>query len=121
MTTELVVLYEKIAAMTRPLCVSGSDECSKYSSNPHHCCEKKYCDIAAEKIKAAGIEVTVVGDEIPFLGPKGCVVPPHLRPVCAVHVCSISYADKSHIEHDPVKTQLYFDLRKRISELESQP
>lgn len=117
MSPELIKFYGAIAVLTGPLCAAGKDECAKYSGNPHRCCEKKYCEIAAENGRAQGVELVPVGEAIPFLGPHGCIVPPHLRPICAVHVCTISYADKSHIEHDPEKTKRYFELRRQIGEL----
>ncbi len=121
MNQDLVQLYEKIASITAPICASGKDECGKYQDNPSRCCERKYCEIAAENAMFEGVELKPVSEDIPFLSSAGCIVPPYLRPICSVHVCSISYAARSHIENDPDKTKRYFDLRKRIRALESQP
>jgi hypothetical protein len=48
------------------------------------------------------------------MGENGCTVPPHLRPICAMHVCTVSWAPKSHVENDPAKLAEYFGLRKQI-------
>jgi len=114
MHQELVQLYAEMAKFTEPICASGKDECG----SPYRCCENKYCDIAAERARAEGVELAPVNDSIPFAGPHGCIVPPHLRPICTLHVCSISYAGKAHINHDPAKTARYFELRKQISKME---
>lgn len=53
---------------------------------------------------------------IPFLGPGGCVVPPHLRPLCTLHTCEISSIGVKR--GDPVWTEKYFDLRNEINDLE---
>jgi hypothetical protein len=50
------------------------------------------------------------------MGENGCTVAPHLRPVCTLHLCSISYAAKSEIPGDEDKTKEYFQLRNEILE-----
>ncbi len=107
-------LFERMANLTAPLCASGKDECEKFSGNPHRCCKRKFCKMAEVNIKRSGIEIKPFKKRIMFLGPIGCIVPAYLRPVCALHVCSISWAAESHIEHDPGKTKQYFDLRRLI-------
>jgi hypothetical protein len=54
--------------------------------------------------------------KIPFMGPNGCVVEPHLRPACSVHTCninSIGFEPK-----DLEMTKRYFEIRGEIEELE---
>lgn len=102
--------WEKMAAFTAPICAAGKDECLY----PHRCCEKKFCEMAREYARSQGIELQEGNGRLPFLGENGCTVPPHLRPVCTIHVCTVSWAGKSHIEHDPEKTKEYFALRARL-------
>lgn len=110
MNPALVQLYDEMSALTAPICAAGADECGA----PFRCCERKYCDTAAENARKAGVELTPVNATVPFAGPNGCIVPPHLRPICTLHACTISHAAVSHIEHDPAKTAHYFELRRRI-------
>jgi hypothetical protein len=42
-------------------------------------------------MKEYGIELKETGNkEIPFMCESGCVVAPHLRPICTIHVCNVS-------------------------------
>ena len=53
------------------------------------------------------------GNELPLMGPTGCIAAPHLRPFCTLHTCQINGAGTSgNQEWD----QKYFDLRERIDE-----
>ena len=45
---------------------------------------------------------------LPFLGENGCVVPPHLRPICTVHVC------EKHLWNDTEFADKYWELRKAL-------
>lgn len=60
-------------------------------------------------LETFGIELEDVGDTIPFLGPNGCVVPPHLRPICSVHIC------EQHLKDDGW-TERYMELREVAAE-----
>jgi len=90
---ELLAMYEEIAAITRPLCLAGTG-CGDRASRPYRCCEKQYCDRAAKFARDGyGIELQPTGHpEIPFMGPSGCTIPLHLRPICTIHACAISWA-----------------------------
>jgi hypothetical protein len=50
------------------------------------------------------------------MGPTGCVVPPHLRPICTVHTCEINGVGVK--KGDPKWTEAYFKLRGEIEEEE---
>jgi hypothetical protein len=118
MSDVLPILYQKIADLTTPSCCNGTAECAKFAGNKYRCCERKYCDLAARFAKEKyGIELQATGNpDLPFMGETGCVVPPHLRPICAMHVCSVSWAPKSHVEGSSEKLREYMELRKQIDE-----
>ena len=52
-----------------------------------------------------------------FLAPTGCIVAPHLRPICTVHACCINSI--GYKRGDMEWTNRYFELRARIDELEA--
>lgn len=87
-------MYEEIAAITKPLCLAGTG-CGERANKPYRCCEKQYCDRAAKfALEGYGIKLQPTGHEIPFMGPDGCTVPLHLRPICTIHACAIHWAPK---------------------------
>ena len=101
---EVIRLSKEMYELTRPKC----GECHL----PFSCCDKRYCELAIEYAKENwGIELAPTdNNELPLLGPDGCIAAPHLRPVCTVHVCERSYlSDAEYIEK-------YFDLRDKLSE-----
>ena len=107
--------WEKMAALTSRICERGEDECSKFKDRPFRCCDRKYCEMAQEFAKAKGIDLQATGNpELPYMSDSGCIVPPHLRPICTIHVCTVSWAAKSHIEHSEEKTREYFRLRNEL-------
>lgn len=75
----------------------------------------EHCGIAADyALRYYGVVLEPTGHPtIPFLGPQGCTVPPHLRPICSLHVCSISWAQVSRLIDDQT-TDKYFRLRREI-------
>lgn len=109
----LPILYQKMSSITSPVCET---ECLQYRDKKYRCCEIKYCLLAAKFAKEKyGIELQPTGNkELLFMGERGCTVPPHLRPVCTIHVCPISYSDISCIGGSESRTTQYFDLRKEI-------
>jgi len=112
MAEELQILYQQIADITKPLCMSGSG-CGVLAQKPYHCCEKKYCDMAAKfALDGYGIVLQPTGHEIPFMGPTGCTIPLHLRPICTIHCCAITWAQ--HSAENPE----YFELRQKIFDSE---
>lgn len=54
---------------------------------------------------------------LPMMGPTGCIAPPHVRPLCTLHVCSISGIGSD--PKDPKFTKDYFKLRNKIEREEN--
>ena len=109
----LTQLYAEAEAITKPLCLGGVG-CGALADQPYHCCEKQHCDRAARFARASyGIELQPTGHDIPFMGPGGCTVPIHLRPICTLHACVFSYAQASN------PTEPYWQLRQQILEAEA--
>jgi len=104
--SELEALYQQMADLTRPKC----GECR----SPMSCCDPMYCDMADEislgKIAKTGHPT------LKFMGPGGCVVPPHLRPLCTLHVCSIN--SLGFDPRDQEFTVKYFAIRGKIERAE---
>jgi hypothetical protein len=50
------------------------------------------------------------------MGESGCIVAPHLRPICALHVCMWSWAPKSHVNHSTTESAAYKALYDQILE-----
>lgn len=82
MNRELVKqLSKEMAAITLAKC--------KQCRCPLSCCSPEYCELSIEYAKDEwGVELVVTGHpDLPLMGSAGCVVEPHLRPICTVHVC----------------------------------
>jgi hypothetical protein len=109
---KLVVLFQQMADLTNP-------ECGK-CLNPYSCCDGMYCHCAEEYARDEwGIELRPLKTghpTIPFLGENGCVVAPHLRPLCTLHTCDINGIGVK--KGDPEWTAAYFKLREQIEELD---
>ena len=104
MKEELKKLYKEIAELTKPKC----GQCRI----PHYCCQPEHCEATARYAAEMGVMLNRTDHpKLPFLGPEGCVVEPHLRPICAVHVC------ENHLWNVEF-SEKYFALRNAICELE---
>lgn len=101
----LIKYYQEMAQFTREMC---DCDFSVYS-----CCDPGYCSIAKEWAKSVwNVALLPTGDsKLPFMGKNGCVVSPHLRPLCTVHICEKFLLD-------PAKSTQYFILREAIEDLE---
>jgi len=110
---QLVVLFQQMYEMTRPEC----DKCRV----PRSCCDAMYCGCAEEYARDEwGVDLTPLKTDhptLPFMGPTGCVVAPHLRPLCSVHTCDIN--SLGFKKNDLLWTERYFRLREQIEELEA--
>jgi hypothetical protein len=107
--SELESLYQEMADLTLPKCQS--------CRVPLSCCSPEYCDMAAEIMEKVGVTVEKQNHStLMFMGPHGCVVPPHLRPLCTLHVCVINNIGVDVMDLDWTNT--YFDLRDRITQAE---
>ena len=110
---QLVVLFQQMYEMTRPEC----DKCRV----PRSCCDAMYCGCAEEYAQEEwGVDLTPLKTDhltLPFMGPTGCVVAPHLRLLCSVHTCDIN--SLGFKKNDLLWTERYFRLREQIEELEA--
>ena len=109
---QLVVLFQKMYEMTNPEC--------KSCRVPLSCCDALYCQCAeAYAHEEWGVDLNPLKTDhqtIPFLGKDGCVVPPHLRPLCTLHTCDINNLGIK--SGDPKWTEKYFELREQIDDLD---
>lgn len=110
----LTQLYAEAEAITKPLCLGGVG-CGALADRPYHCCERQYCEMAQRFARDEyGLELEPTNHPtIPFMGPEGCIVPSHLRPICTLHACAFSYAPVSN------PTEPYWQLRQQILEAEA--
>jgi len=69
----------KIAELTGPKCAScpGGDQ--------YRCCDKMFCSTVKIPSGIHFDKPNVNG--IPYMGEKGCVLPPEYRPMCSTFVC----------------------------------
>ena len=114
---EVVRLYDEMAKLTAPECGKA---CGGFDAlRPNRCCSGYYCEIAiAHAKKKWGVELAPTGHPtLPLMGEGGCVAAPHLRPICAVHVCSIN--NLGFKPGDAPWTARYFKIRDRLNELDS--
>lgn len=101
----IVDIFAQLAEHTRPACAS--------CRVPYACCSAQQCQATARMAREdLGTDLAhLVTDHptLPFMGPDGCVVAPHLRPICAVHVCG------QHLTQDAWSAR-YWDLREAAGE-----
>lgn len=106
----LIELYRKMAALTLPVCGT--------CKNPYNCCHPAIClTVIAWAKEKWGVELAPTGHgRLPLMGPSGCIAPPHLRPVCAVHCCPMT--EHGEMPDDPDWTREYAELLAEIREIE---
>lgn len=103
----LETLYQELYELTRPHC----DKCRV----PRSCCSAEYCRMAADYAESQGVRlIPIEGAAVPFLSESGCIVPPHLRPLCTRHACSMNSLGTLN---DATQDAKYFELCDRIDEL----
>jgi hypothetical protein len=107
---QLVSLYRDLSEMTKSKC----DACPSAKTEPYRCCHKWACDLVKEYASWHwNTELHPTGNpDIPFMGPNGCIVPAHMRPMCTSHVCSIDDAA------DPDWKESYLKIKQAIADLE---
>lgn len=95
MSEKLIALFKKMSEHTAPVCA------------------KMYCSMAMELAAEQGIVLERTNHpRLPLMGADGCTAPPHLRPLCTLHVCCIgSFGFKPN---DPGWTREYFRIRRAI-------
>lgn len=109
----LIPLYQKMYEMTEP-------ECRSSCRCPQSCCDSMYCDIAKEYAKEVwSADLQPTGHPtLPFMSATGCIVPPHMRPMCTLHTCDIG--GLGFKRNDPKWTAEYFRLRGQIETIEGE-
>lgn len=108
---ELIGLYRRMSEITAP-------ECANSCRVPLSCCDLMYCEMTAEFARERyGVVLIPTGHpKLLFMGSDGCVVAPHLRPLCTLHTCAVnSFGCKPGDER---WTAEYFQLRDEIEVLE---
>ena len=104
----LIRKYEEMARLTKPVCMTSCPE-------PGGCCAPQYCDLATLRAKEFGVELPEQDHpRLPYMGAEGCVVPPYLRPLCAMHAC------ESHVLTQPEFAKRYLALREIVCILETE-
>jgi hypothetical protein len=108
----LIALYAELAAHTEPECASS--RCVK----PLSCCAPMYCDLARDfALERWDIRLEPTWHPaLPFMGPQGCTVAPHLRPICTAHTCEVN--EHGCKRGDEGWTNRYFDLTEEIGAIE---
>jgi len=114
-------LYKELAAHTAPECAGKNQGCKV----PHRCCSPEACDMAQGIAKDLwDTDVSHLRDHhnhLPFMGENGCVLEPHLRPLCSRHVCCIKgIGAKTRGEDAGLWTYKYYEILEKIEALEAQ-
>ncbi|MET0465267.1 MAG: hypothetical protein ABW007_19050 [Chitinophagaceae bacterium] len=129
MTEKLINLYQDLADFTKPKCEACHNQmCSRLKVDaatfkPNRCCDPHYCAIAKQSaIDFGGTPPEPTGHPtLPYMGEKGCIMPPHYRHLCTAHVCSMNSVGiiedpKGRMEPDEEATLKYFELTNAIDE-----
>lgn len=105
---ELKELWKEMALLTRPKC----DTCVV----PRSCCSPEYCEFAIAHAKKAWNEdlTRTQHPTLPLMGPDGCVAPPHVRPLCTLHVCEGTFW-----KAPMAWKKQYIKLREKLNDLSS--
>lgn len=104
---DVVSLYRRMFDLTAP-------ECRDTCKIPHSCCSSEYCGYARQWAKERwGVDPIPTNHSVlPYMGSNGCILEPHLRPMCTLHTCAINaFGFKPN---DVTWTDEYFGLRELI-------
>lgn len=72
------------AEETKKVCGSGACRFGQWG-----CCDSAFCDAVDRSLVRRNIVISQPGlHGLPFMGPEGCVVPAHLRPLCSLYSCN---------------------------------
>ena len=115
MSERLKQLYHEMHEHTRDECAGKNEGCRA----PRSCCDAMYCmmaEMSAKELWDEDLSAKRTGHEsLPFMGPDGCVLEPHLRPACALHACCINgIGAKIRGEGAGEWTRRYFEIREQI-------
>jgi hypothetical protein len=105
-------LLEALKTSFRELAEHTAPKCGECRS-PYQCCSTMQCELTAEfALETFGVTLERTDHPtLPFLGPQGCIVAPHMRPICSVHVCG------QHLLQDDAWSDRYFELRETAGDL----
>jgi hypothetical protein len=107
-TPKAIRLFREMSELTAP-------ECAGVCKIPHSCCSPEYCDMVEDMAVESGVALTRTDHpRLKFMGPHGCIVEPHLRPLCTLHTCDIN--GLGFKRGDAAWTKRYFKLREAIEE-----
>lgn len=100
--------YQEAAAKIAAHTVSKCGQCRA----PYQCCHESHCEVTRQfALEEFGVTLEPTGHPtLPFMGEKGCVVEPYLRPICAVHVC------ENHLMAFGDWVDEYWKLRETLEE-----
>lgn len=108
------ILYQEVADHTHP-------ECAHTFCVPLSCCNPMYCEGAQRfALEEWGVDLELLRMNhpiLPFMGSQGCVISPHLRPLCSLHTCQVN--SLGFKPGDVPWTKRYFQIRDQIEELET--
>lgn len=105
MKESTVNAFKKMADLTNEKCKTCP------VTEKYRCCDKMFCAMVAAELKKKGIHIEPTGNpEVPFMGDRGCVVPPEHRPFCSTFVCA------PHLEEDRKFRREYCRTRDKIEE-----
>lgn len=108
-SNKLEALYQEMADLTLPKC--------KQCRVPLSCCSPEYCEMAIADAAEKGVILSRTDHiTLPLMGTHGCTAPPHLRPYCTLHVCSIN--NLGFDPKDRAFTKKYFRIRRLIEKEE---
>jgi len=117
MNPKLIELFQKMYEHTEP-------ECRLNCRCPQSCCSPEYCDMADQYMRENKVlcEYTT-HPRLKYMGPTGCIVPPHFRPLCTLHVCSINawgeklgdadWTNKYYTIRQDIETEMFNDTLSR--------
>lgn len=110
-TAILKVLMKEMADLTLPECDACVLRAQKY-----RCCDQMYCEIAFHYARRQGVTLKPTRHpDLMFMSDTGCVVEPHLRPLCTLHTCSVQSLGWKN--NDPEWNERYWGLRDRLDDL----
>lgn len=112
MTDRVIQLYKELYDLTEP-------ECRQSCRIPQSCCSPEYCDMAEEWAKVRwGVDISSKRTSHPTLGfmsGVGCVLEPHLRPVCTKHTCQVN--SLGFKIGDEGWTEKYFNIVNQLADM----
>lgn len=119
---QLIAAYAEIASLTALECGVGCGTCDTSRAlevlGPDRCCDRLFCEMARLWAKDVwGVRLRDTGHpRVPFMGPLGCTVSPHLRPLCSIYSCHIERG-RTHLA-TPDRAAKFENLLELICRLE---